>query len=193
MLGAAVDYLHNASVPFRLTSHPIDEETRISALPLPGGALLVDVGIFRVDQRAILVAVPARENVDLAALSAAVGGGDAEPATPDDLPEELRESEQVLPPFGQLFGLPLVVDERVARASSIVFRAFGESDCFELSYDDFASLEQPHVAAVCAPLELDREPAIAWAPVKRAASASWPTPRGHLRATGRRRSRAATA
>ena len=75
-------------------------------------------------------------------------GGAAIEATLEEVPEELRELPTgEIPPLGQLFGLPLVVDERIRDCSVVVFRAFGPSDYVEINYDDFARQERPRIAS----------------------------------------------
>jgi hypothetical protein len=67
-------------------------------------------------------------------------------ANRDELPEALRDLDGPIPPLGQLFGLPLILDERVGAAAIVVFRGFGDNDYFELLYDDFSRTERPRVA-----------------------------------------------
>jgi Ala-tRNA(Pro) deacylase len=146
MLGTIVDYMHNAHIPFRLASYPSEEALPIAAHRIPAGGMLVDTLLVKVDGTAVLAVFPAGESVDLGAVSASLGGTAVAGAT-DDLPVELARAGAPVPPLGQLFGLPLVLDERVTRASVLVFRALAESLYFEVSYDDFARLEQPRVAS----------------------------------------------
>jgi Ala-tRNA(Pro) deacylase len=153
MLGTIVDYMHNAHVPFRLASYPSEEALPIAAHRVPPGGMLVDTRLVKVDGRAVLAVFPAGESVDLRAVSASLGGVAVAGAT-DDLPVELARAGAPVPPLGQLFGLPLVLDERVTRASVLVFRALAESLYFEVAYDDFARLEQPRVASFASVGEL---------------------------------------
>jgi hypothetical protein len=44
-----------------------------------------------------------------------------------------------------LLGVPLFVDESLRDAVWLVFRAFGPSDFVEMTYEDFAGLEQPRI------------------------------------------------
>lgn len=153
MLGTIVDFLHNARVPFRLASYPSEEPLPLAAHHVSAGAMLVDARLFLVAGRAVLVVFPATEAVDLAAISSALGGM-VVPSTNDELPDVFRRGEGPVPPLGQLLGVPLVVDERVARAAVIVFRAFAESVYFEIPYDDYARLEQPRLASFASAGEL---------------------------------------
>lgn len=52
-----------------------------------------------------------------------------------------------MPPFGQLYGVPVVLDERLTGAAVLAFQLFGESDYLEIPYEDYARLEQPRVAS----------------------------------------------
>jgi Ala-tRNA(Pro) deacylase len=72
------------------------------------------------------------------------------------LPDALRQAEGPVPPLGKLFGLPLVVDARVTSASVLVFHAFSENDFIEISYEDFARLEQPRIGSFALAGELGR-------------------------------------
>jgi Ala-tRNA(Pro) deacylase len=153
MIENLVRYLHAARIPFRLASYPSEERQPKAAHPIPAGGMLVETELLVLDGRPVLACFPAGEAPDLAAVGAALGGL-AVVGTSDELPDDLRYAEPPIPPLGQLFGLPLVVDERVTRCSLIVFASFGESDFFEIPYEDFARLEQPRVAAFASAGEL---------------------------------------
>jgi Ala-tRNA(Pro) deacylase len=53
------------------------------------------------------------------------------------------------PPFGGLFGLPVVVDSTLAESDRIVFRAGSHEEAIEMRYEDFYRLENgPRVGAI---------------------------------------------
>lgn len=156
-LGTLVDYLHNARVPFRLASYPSEEDRPIAGHPLPPGGLLVDTRVLSIAGGGILAVFPDGEEPDLAAISTALGGVTVS-ATIEELPEDFRRAGEPVPPFGQLFGIPVVVDARVAAAAVLVFRAFGESTYFDVVNDDWARLEQPRVASFSSAGELKPGP-----------------------------------
>ena len=160
LLGTLVDYLHNARVPFRLASYPSEEDKPIAGQPLPPGGMLVDTRLLDVSGRPVIAVFPDGEDVDLAAISTLLGGA-ATLATMDQLPEDFRRAGEPVPPFGQLFGIPIVLDARVASVGVLVFRAFGESLYFELPYEDWARLEQPRVAPFASVAELGAANAVA--------------------------------
>jgi Ala-tRNA(Pro) deacylase len=145
MLGTIVEYLSSARVPFRLASYPSEEDRPIAGHPIAAGGMLVDTKLLVADGRAVLAVFPHGEQPDLAAVSTALGDV-AVPGTRDELPSDFRRTVGPVPPLGQLFGIPIVLDARVAGAARLVFRAFGESAYFEIPYEDWARLEQPRLA-----------------------------------------------
>ncbi len=153
MLGTIVDFLHASRVPFRLASYPSPEEEPFAAHALPPGGILVDTRVLRVDGQPVLAVFPADESVDLAAVTSDLGGL-AVDAGVAELPRELEHARGTIPPFGQLFGVSVLVDTRVASAAVLVFRAFSKSDFFEIPYDDYARLEQPRLAPFASLAEL---------------------------------------
>jgi Ala-tRNA(Pro) deacylase len=146
MLDTIVRYLHESLTPFRLSSYPSVEHLPKVAQPLPKHAVLVDSQLALVADKLTLLCFIATDHVDLNALANELDATVVD-ATYEDLPESLKRYEAAPPPLGQLFGLPLIVDERVTHYACIVFQPFGESDYVEVPYDDFARQEQPRVAS----------------------------------------------
>jgi Ala-tRNA(Pro) deacylase len=146
LLGTIVTYLHGARVPFRLASYPNQEPLPKAAHPMPPHSMLVESEVILVEGRVALACYPAGEQVDYAALTAALGFG-VVPGDVSDLPTALATASSPIPPFGQLFGVPIIIDERLMNCAVLVCQAFGESDFFDIPYDDWARLEAPRVAA----------------------------------------------
>ena len=51
-----------------------------------------------------------------------------------------------MPPFGNLYGVPVYVDETLAKDEMIVFRAGTHTDTMSVAYADFERLVEPTVA-----------------------------------------------
>jgi prolyl-tRNA editing enzyme YbaK/EbsC (Cys-tRNA(Pro) deacylase) len=146
MLDTIVRYLHESLLPFRLSSYPSMEHLPKAAQPIPKYALLVDSQLVLVADKLTILCFGASDHVDLSALANDLAAQVID-AEQDDLPEALKRYEAAPPPLGQLFGLPIIVDEKVPQYASIVFQPFGESDYVEIPYDDFARQEQPRVSS----------------------------------------------
>jgi hypothetical protein len=106
----------------------------------------VETQLVVVGGRLSLVCFAAKAHADLAALSNELGSSVID-AEHEDLPDDLQRFEAPPPPLGQLFGLPLILDDAIPNYGVIVFQPFGESDYFEIPYDDFARQEQPRLAS----------------------------------------------
>ena len=52
-----------------------------------------------------------------------------------------------MPPFGNLYDVPVWADRSLAEDETIVFRAGTHTDTMSLKYDDYARLAKPNVAA----------------------------------------------
>lgn len=146
MLDTIVRYLHEALVPFRLSSYPSLERAPIAVEPIPKHAIEVETRLVVVEDKPAIVCFVSGDRVDLNALGTELGASVVDAAV-DDWPEALQRFSAAPPPLGQLFGLPLIVDERVIGFGAVVFRTFGESDYFEIPEEDFVRQEQPRVAS----------------------------------------------
>lgn len=54
-----------------------------------------------------------------------------------------------MPPFGNLYGLEVYVDEELAQHATITFQAGNHQELVTMGYADFARLVQPKVAEFC--------------------------------------------
>lgn len=146
MLETIVRYLHESLTPFRLASYPSMEHLPRAAHPLSHHAVLIESQVVLVGDRLVLACYRADEHLDRFALAHELGAPVVE-ARDEDLPTSLQGRRGPVPPFGHLFGMPVVIDESLTTSASLVFQPFDESDFFEVPYDHFARLEQPRVAS----------------------------------------------
>ncbi len=146
MLDTIVRYLHESLVPFRLSSYPSPEHLPKAAQPIPKFAIQVDTKAVLVADKLAILCFAAGDSVDLSTLANELDANVCDAVT-EDLPKDLQRFDAPPPPLGQLFGIPVIVDEKVARCASIVFSPFGESDYVEIPYDDFARQEEPRVSS----------------------------------------------
>ena len=146
MLDRIVRYLHESLVPFRLSSFPSPERVPKAAQPIAKLATRVGTQVVLVGDKLAIVCFAEGDVADLSALSNQIGASICD-ATTEDLPEDLQRFEAAPPPLGQLFGIPVIIDERVTEYASIVMPLFGESDYLEIPYEDFARQEEPRVVS----------------------------------------------
>jgi len=119
---------------------------------------LAKVVVYVGDNGPGLVVVPADYSVDLNEVRRLLGLSEIRLAAERELSELFPDCELgAMPPFGNLFDMPVLVDESVAAAKFMAFSAGTHRDVIRMSVADFHRLVNPLVAS-CA--ERTRIPAL---------------------------------
>jgi len=119
----------------------------IAALAHIRGKDFAKTVIIRIDGELVMAVLPASFQVDLLLLKAAAGGNRIALASETDFRDKFPECELgAMPPFGQLFGMRVFVDQNLAKDKEIAFNAGTHNELIRLSYEDFAKLVHPKVA-----------------------------------------------
>jgi Ala-tRNA(Pro) deacylase len=109
---------------------------------------MAKVVIVKVDARFIMTVLPASWNVDLHRLRTVFATQQVRLATEEEIKGLFPDCELgAMPPFGNLYGLPVYVDQSLAEDKEIVFQAGTHSEAIRMRYSDFASLVFPVVEA----------------------------------------------
>ena len=143
-------YLDDQQVQYHVLAHHerFTAAEIAEALHLPG-RMLAKVVVVKADGRTLMVALDANSKVDLEALSDAVGATWVELATEDELRTQFPDCEVgAMPPFGNLYDVPVIVDTDLAEDKEIVFEAGNHHEAIKLAYSDFDRLVHPTVVSV---------------------------------------------
>ena len=151
-------YLDRERVHYDVLPHP--EAFRALAiaqtLHTPGKEM-AKVVIVKVQERFAMTVLPASWNVDLRRLRTVFATHRVRLATEDEITGLFPDCELgAMPPFGNLYGLPVYVDQSLTEDEEIVFQAGTHSDAIRMRYWDFASLAFPVVE------EFHRSPSEVW-------------------------------
>lgn len=112
---------------------------------VPGRELAKTV-IIKVDGELAMAVLPASAVVHIERLKAAVGAQSVELATEDDFKGRFPGCETgAMPPFGNLFGMEVYVEDSLTRDQEITFNAGSHTELVRMSYDDYAGLVNPKV------------------------------------------------
>lgn len=96
-----------------------------------------------------MAVVPTGSGIDMHALSRAVNKETVQLATEEDLTSLMPGCETAtLPPIGNLFGFPVVIDKSLADEEKIVFNACSTTDSIVMSFEDYSRLVQPTIAQI---------------------------------------------
>jgi Ala-tRNA(Pro) deacylase len=103
--------------------------------------------ILKADGRFVMAVLPAPSHVDLDLFRAAIRAQSVSLAAEAEFRGLFPECETgAEPPFGNLYGLPVWVDEPLTKDASIVFNAGTHTEAVRMAYSDYARLVQPKVA-----------------------------------------------
>jgi Ala-tRNA(Pro) deacylase len=116
------------------------------------GVELAKVVMLRSGGQFIMMVLPAPFRVDVDRARAALGKPDAVVATEEEFQGLFPHCEAgAMPPFGNLYGLPVYVDQTLTRDADIVFNAGTHTQTVKMKYADFARLVHPTVCSFAAP------------------------------------------
>src|SRR5439155_398310 len=96
----------------------------------------------------LIPALPPAEIVDPVRLASALGADRVRILHESEFLDLFKDCEVgAEPPFGALYGLPVVMDRSLAQAPGpLVFRAGSHEEALEMKPEDFVRLEKPRLA-----------------------------------------------
>jgi Ala-tRNA(Pro) deacylase len=141
-------YLRRNRVRFERYWHPhaVTAQELAEALHVSGWRVAKSV-IVLADRQPWIVVVPAAGTVDLQQVRDIIGARSVRLATEAEFSKYFPDCELgAEPPFGELYGLPVAVDESLSLTDRLLFRAGSHEEALEMRFQDFATLEWPLVA-----------------------------------------------
>ena len=116
-----------------------------AATHVPGKALAKTV-MIKVDGVMKMAVLPAAYKVDLERLKEAVGASTVALATEAEFKGLFPDCEiGAMPPFGNLYGLPVLLAETLTENEEIAFNAGSHTEVVKLAFADFERLVKPTV------------------------------------------------
>jgi len=139
------EVLDRARISYEVYNHPRAFTTQeIAATQHISGRAMAKVVILNVDGSFIMAVLPSNRMVNFELAKAGLGATDVSLATEKQFATIFPECELgAMPPFGNLFGLPVIVDPALERYESIFFNAGNHQQTVRLKYRDFKSLVKP--------------------------------------------------
>lgn len=113
---------------------------------------LAKVVMVKLDDRMAMVVLPASRMLDLQKLEELTGAMDVRLANEREFNDLFPECEHgAMPPFGNLWTIPVYVDETLREDEHIAFNAGSHSELVQMSYADFECLVRPKVMKLSQP------------------------------------------
>jgi len=115
---------------------------------VPGNELAKSV-MLKIDGKLAIAVLPAPFKVNIGVLREAIGAKTVEIATEQEFASTFPGCELgAMPPFGNLWGVPVYASERLSEDDSIVFNAGTHTELIRMHYDDFERLVKPKIVAL---------------------------------------------
>jgi Ala-tRNA(Pro) deacylase len=141
------EFLDNHGVRYVTIRHsPAYTAAEVAASAHVAGRDFAKTIVVRLDDTFALVVLPASRRLALADLRDLLQNQMARLASEAEFRGLFPDCEAgAMPPFGNLYGLPVYVAESLARETEIAFNAGTHTEVIKMDYVDFADLVRPTV------------------------------------------------
>lgn len=110
------------------------------------GKLVAKVTMVSAEGKIAMLVLPASYRIDFAKVKEALGVKEARLAQEADFAGLFPDCDTgAMPPFGNLYNVPVFVDRVLTQDPEIVFPAGTHQDTMKIAYKDYARLAQPSV------------------------------------------------
>ncbi len=141
------DYLDGQKVQYQVLTHQEAYTAPEIAHKLHvSGKELAKVVMVKVGERFVMTVLPSNLRLDLKRLKEVFGTSQVRLATEEEFKGLFPDCQVgTMPPFGNLYGLEVYVDQALTADEEIVFQAGSYVVAMKLRYQDFANLVHPSV------------------------------------------------
>ncbi len=145
-------FLDEHQVPYEIIHHRRDFTAQETAADThTKGKEFAKTVVLQADGRPVMTVLPAIYQVSLDKARKALQAKEVQLASEDDIAQLCPDCEiGAMPPFGNLFKVPVYVDRRLAEDRLITFNAGTHEDVIRLLYEDFQRLTNPEVVDLAA-------------------------------------------
>lgn len=141
------EFLDSHNVKYVVIMHSVAFRSQeIAALAHIPGRELAKTVMVKIDGAMAMAVLPASSMVDFRMLREAIGASKVELATETDFKGLFPECELgAMPPFGNLYNMPVFAASSLAEDEEIAFNAGSHRELVRMKYGDFERLVRPQV------------------------------------------------
>ena len=142
-------FLDGAKLKYTAAKHPVVYTAQeIAAAQHVPGRRLAKCVLVKTNHGPVLAVLPAVCLIDFKKLKAVLGTTSVSIGKEADIKQLFPDVEVgAMSPFGNLYGVPVVVDRELSEAGEIVFNAGSHTDTIKMRYQDFAKAAKPKTGA----------------------------------------------
>jgi Ala-tRNA(Pro) deacylase len=144
------EFLEEQHVNYTSTAHsPAFTSQEVAAAAHVSGRRMAKVVVIKLDGRLAMVVLPANHHVNFSALRHATKAHTVDLAAESEFKDKFPGCEVgAMPPFGELFHMPVYLSEELSHEKNLQFNAGSHSELMQVSYEDFNRLSHPIVVEI---------------------------------------------
>lgn len=141
-------YFHDNGVKFQAMKHPTAYTAQeVAAEQHVPGKQVAKVVMVQAEGQTFMLVLPASYRIDFGKLASSLGKKNPRLAKEEEFQGIFPDCEVgAMPPFGNLYNIPIYMDRSLTEDPEIVFQAGTHSDTMKIKYSDFERLAKPQVA-----------------------------------------------
>jgi Ala-tRNA(Pro) deacylase len=141
------EFLETNHVRYLSIDHsPTYTAQEIAAVAHVSGKQLAKTVIVKAGSQFIMVVIPATEHINFSELREWTGASEVDLARESEFKNKFPECEVgAMPPFGNLYGMPVFISDHLVTQDQIAFNAGSHSELLKMAYKDFDRLVHPKV------------------------------------------------
>jgi len=143
-------YFRQNGVPFQSMTHPpAYTAPEVAAAQHVPGKQLAKVVMAKAGQSLLMLVLPANKHVDFRKVAELAHVPEVRLAREEEFSSIFPDCMiGAMPPFGNLYGIPVYVDTSLTDDPEIVFQAGTHTDTIKIRYADYARLVKPQVGQI---------------------------------------------
>lgn len=145
-----LDYLNKKHIEYQVISHIPEYTSRTMALAthVPDNELAKTL-VVQAGKQLWMAVLPADRRLSGQLLKRVLEVHHVRVATEEEVDTLIPDCEiGSMPPFGNLYGLPVIVDQSIAERTEIVFNACTHTEAIRMKFVDFEHLVRPLTGAI---------------------------------------------
>lgn len=141
-------YFRDNGIEFQALTHPTAYTAQdVAAAQKVKGKQVAKVVMVLADAKVAMLVMPASYRIDFTRLKGVLGAKEARLAKEEEFSGLFPDCDTgAMPPFGNLYNVPVYVDRALTEDLEMVFQAGSHRDTMKIAYKDYAQLAQPIVA-----------------------------------------------
>ncbi len=145
-------FLDSNLIKYQIITHSVAYTAQgVAALTHISGKELAKTVVVKIDDLLAMAVVPASTTVDLKRLRMVAKAKSARLSTEDEFRNFFPDCETgAMPPFGNLYGMAVYADERLAQDKEIAFNAGTHRELIRMSWADYVQIAGPVVCQFAA-------------------------------------------